>query len=161
MPKVPKPPIELIENAVGSVIRAASKAIKPKKITKAAERAISKKLANSESAQIAKATRMQQDKKLINSAKKSMSKIEVNEANSRSDAYRSMRDAGMTKRRPSSKSASESVANRDMGGLQKRYANQSAQNEKNKAAARALPPGPARRKAEQKMRDYQNKTGFR
>lgn len=161
MPKGPKPPIELIENVVGSVIRAASKAIKPKKITKTAERAISKKLANSESSQIKKAARIQQDKKLIDSAKKGLGKIEVNEANSRSQAYRSMREAGMTKRRPSSARASESVANRDMGGLQKRWAKQSETLAKLKAEAKALPRGPAKRKAEQKMRDYQNKTGFR
>lgn len=161
MPKVPKPPIELIEQAVGAVAKVVGKVIKTKGPTKAAQRATSKKLAESETTQLNRAARIAQDKKLIDSSKKGLGKIEVNESNARSDAYRSMRDAGMTKRGPSSASKSESVANRDMGGLQKRYANQSATLAKLKAEARALPIGPAKRKAEQKMRDYQNKTGFR
>lgn len=161
MPKVPKPPIELIDQAISGVAKIVGKVIKTKGPTKAAQRAVSKKLAESETAQLNRAARIAQDKKIIDSSNRGLSKIEVNEANSRSAQYRSMREVGLTKRPPSSARKSESVANRDMGGLKKRYATQSAKLEQLKAEARALPIGPAKRKAEQKMRDYRNKTGFR
>lgn len=161
LPKPPKPAIELVESAIGAVVKAVGKVVKVKGPTKAAQRAASKRIADSEFSQMARFSQIQQDKKLINSARKTLRSIEVNEANAASPAYRSMREVGLTKRGPSSPSRSASIAQAHEAALQKRWANQSARYQELVAAVRALPAGPARTKARKKMRDYQIKTGFR